>query len=99
MSPNDYLYLSAVLFSLGFLGALTRRDTLVVLMNIELMLIASTVALAAFSRFYNSPHGALLVLFILAIAAAEVAIGLAIITRLRKLRNTTDITRLTSLKN
>ena len=96
---NEYLYLAAVLFSIGFLGVLIRKNVLVVYMSLELMLIASTIALVAFSRHNGLPDGSLFVFFILTVAAAEVAVGLAIIVALYRLRNTTQIPELNSLNN
>ena len=96
---NEYLYLSAVLFSIGFLGVLIRKNVLVVYMSLELMLIASTIALVAFSRFNGIPDGNLFVFFILTVAAAEVAVGLAIIVALYRQRHTTQLDELRSLSN
>lgn len=96
---NEYLYLSAVLFSIGFLGVLVRKNAIIIFMSLELMLIAATLALVAFSRFNNTPDGNLFVFFILTIAAAEVAVGLAIIVQLYRHRRTTQIDELNTLKN
>ena len=85
---HAYITLSALLFALGFLGVLIRRNTLVVFMCLELMLVASTLALVAFSRFNGTLDGNVFVFFILTIAAAEVAVGLAIIVALFRRRKT-----------
>ena len=85
---NEYLYLSAVLFAIGFFGVLLRKNTLVIYMCLELMLVASTVALVAFSRFNGTMDGNVFVFFILTVAAAEVAVGLAIIVALFRRRQT-----------
>ena len=76
---DQYLFLSALLFAIGFFGVLARRNAIVIFMSLELMLMASTLALVAFSRFNGTYSGNVFVFFILAIAAAEVAVGLAII--------------------
>jgi NADH-quinone oxidoreductase subunit K len=96
---NHYLILSAVLFALGFLGVLIRRNTLVIYMCLELMLIASTLALVAFSRFNSTIDGNVFVFFILTVAAAEVAVGLAIIVALFRKRQTVQVEDLNHLKN
>ena len=96
---NDYVLLSAVLFALGFFGVLLRRNTLVIFMSLELMLVASTLALVAFSRFNGTMDGNVFVFFILTIAAAEVAVGLAIIVALFRKRHTVQADELNTLKN
>ncbi|RRJ94428.1 NADH-quinone oxidoreductase subunit NuoK [Opitutaceae bacterium TAV4] len=96
---NEYLYLSAALFAVGFLGVLVRKNTLVIYMCLELMLVAATVALVAFSRYNGTMSGNVFVFFILTVAAAEVAVGLAIIVALFRQRRTIDVTKLNSLKN
>ena len=96
---NEYLVISVVLFAIGFLGVLIRRNTLVIFMCLELMLIASTVALVAFSRFNGTLDGNVFVFFILTVAAAEVAVGLAIIVALFRKRRTIQVDELNSLKN
>ncbi len=98
-SLHAYLVLSAVLFALGFLGVLIRRNTLVVFMCLELMLVASTLALVAFSRFNGTMDGNVFVFFILTVAAAEVAVGLAIIVALFRQRRTIQVDEINSLKN
>ena len=96
---NTYLLLSAILFAIGFLGVLIRRNTLVIFMCLELMLVASTLALVAFSRFNGTMEGNVFVFFILTVAAAEVAVGLAIIVALFRLRQTVQVDRLDALKH
>jgi NADH-quinone oxidoreductase subunit K len=96
---NHYLLLSALLFAVGFLGVLLRRNTLVVYMCLELMLNASTLAAVAFSRFNGTMDGNVFVFFIITVAAAEVAVGLAIIVSLFRLRHTVQLEELTSLKD
>jgi NADH-quinone oxidoreductase subunit K len=98
-SLNAYVIVSAVLFAIGFFGVLIRRNTLIVFMSLELMLIASTLALVAFSRVNGTMDGNVFVFFILTVAAAEVAVGLAIIVALLRRRHTVQIDQLDTLKN
>ena len=92
MIPIEYfLALSAILFSLGAYGALTRRNTIVVLMSIEIMLNAANLNFVAFSSYFNDVRGQVFALFSIAIAAAEVAVGLAILLNLMKTRETIDL--------
>jgi len=94
-----YLILAAALFAIGFFGALVRKNTLVIYMCLELMLVASTIGLVAFSRFHGTMDGNVFVFFILTVAAAEVAVGLAIIVALFRRRNTVEVDELNALKN
>lgn len=98
-SLDTYLVLSALLFAIGFLGVLLRRNTLIIFMGLELMLVASTLALVAFSRFNGTLDGNVFVFFILTVAAAEVAVGLAIIVALFRKRQTIEVDELNALKN
>ena len=98
-SLNCYLAVSVALFAIGLLGVLIRRNTLIVFMCLELMLVASTLALVAFSRFNGTMDGNVFVFFILTVAAAEVAVGLAIIVALFRKRQTVAVDELNSLKN
>ena len=101
MTPSleAYVMLSGLLFAVGFLGVLVRRNTLVIFMCLELMLVAATLALVAFSRFNGTEDGDVFVFFILTVAAAEVAVGLAIIVALFRTRQTIQVDRLDSLKH
>ena len=96
---NAYIGLSAALFAIGFLGVLIRRNTLVIYMCLELMLVASTLALVAFSRFNGTMEGNIFVFFILTVAAAEVAVGLAIVVALFRRTQTVRVDRLDALKH
>ena len=96
---SAYLLVAALLFALGFFGVLFRKNTLVIYMCLELMLIASTLALVAFSRFNGTLDGNVFVFFVLTIAAAEVAVGLAIIVALFRKRHTVAVEELNHLKN
>jgi len=98
-SLNEYVIISSLLFVIGFFGVLLRRNTLVVFMCLELMLIASTLGLLGSSRFNATMDGNIFVFFILTVAAAEVAVGLAIIVALFRKRQTVQIDQLDSLKN
>ena len=93
------LLISVALFAIGLLGVLIRRNTLVVFMCLELMLVASTLALVAFSRFNGTMDGNVFVFFILTVAAAEVAVGLALIVALFRKRQTIQVNEFNSLKN
>ncbi|WP_221030672.1 NADH-quinone oxidoreductase subunit NuoK [Actomonas aquatica] len=96
---TEYLVLSAIVFAIGFVGVLIRKNTLVIYMCLELMLVASTIALVAFSRFNGTMDGNVFVFFILTVAAAEVAVGLAIIVALFRRRQTVQVEKLNALKN
>ena len=96
---EHYLIVSAVLFALGLLGVIFRRNVLVLYMSLELMLNAANLALVAFSRFNNNLDGQVMVFFIITVAAAEVAVGLALIVALFRRRQTTHVEDLTTLKH
>jgi NADH-quinone oxidoreductase subunit K len=96
---NAYITLSVILFALGFLGVLLRKNTLVIYMCLELMLVASTLSLVAFSRFHGMLDGNVFVFFILTVAAAEVAVGLAIIVALFRRRQTVQVDELNALRD
>lgn len=97
---NHYLVLSGILFMTGAAGVMMRRNILVIYMCLELMLNAANLALVAFSRFNTQPllEGHIMVFFIITVAAAEVSVGLALIVALYRLRQTTNVNDLTSLK-
>ncbi|MCC5024032.1 MAG: NADH-quinone oxidoreductase subunit NuoK [Candidatus Synoicihabitans palmerolidicus] len=96
---NDYLMVAGLAFAIGFAGVLVRKNILVIYMCLELMLVASTIALVAFSRFNGTMDGNVFVFFILTVAAAEVAVGLAIIVALFRRRQTVQVEELNALKN
>ena len=98
-SLNAYVILSAILFAIGFLGVLLRKNTLVMFMCLELMLVAATLGLVAFSRYNGTMDGNVFVFFILTVAAADVAVGLAIIVALFRKRQTVQVDELNALKN
>ncbi len=93
-----YVYFSAALFAIGVTGVLTRRNAIVVFMSIELMLNAVNVMLTAFSAYRADPNGQIFVFFIMAVAAAEVAVGLGIIVMIYRNLQSTDINLLSRLK-
>ena len=93
-----YLWLSAALFTIGVLGVLYRRNAIIIFMCIELMLNAVNLLLVAFSDYYNDASGQVFVFFIMAVAAAEVAVGLAILIMMYRNTKTTDINTLDRLK-
>jgi len=94
-----YLVLSAVLFGLGVLGFLLRRSIIAIFMSIELMLNAVNLAFVTFSHHWQRIDGQVFVFFVIVIAAAEAAVGLAIIILVFRNRGTLNIERMTRLKN
>ena len=97
-SLDHYLIVSALLFALGLFGVITRRNLLIIYMSLELMLNAANLALVAFSRFNGNLDGQILVFFIITVAAAEVAVGLALIVALYRKRQSAHVEDLTSMK-
>jgi NADH-quinone oxidoreductase subunit K len=97
ISINHYIFLAAVLFSIGAFGVMYRRNAIIVFMCIELMLNAVNLLLVAFSRQWNGADAQVFVFFIMAVAAAEVAIGLAILMMIYRNTGTTDIDALNKL--
>jgi NADH-quinone oxidoreductase subunit K len=95
---EHYLIVSALLFSLGMMGVILRRNLIVIYMGLELMLNAANLALVAFSRFNNTMDGQVMVFFVITVAAAEVAVGLALIVALYRKRQSTEVADLTTLK-
>ena len=101
---GDYLIVSGILFAIGFAGVMLRRNLIIILMSLELMLNAANLSLVAFSRFHVQPSGLpdyniqVFVFFIITVAAAEVAVGLAIIVALYRARQTTDVDDIKSLR-
>jgi NADH-quinone oxidoreductase subunit K len=95
---NYYLALSAVLFTIGVIGVLTRRNAIIVFMCIELMLNSVNLSFVAFSAFVGNPTGQILVFFVMAVAAAEAAVGLAIIIALFRNKQTVNIDEINIMK-
>ena len=96
--PDKMLVLSAALFALGVFGVLLRRGAISILMSIELMLNAANLAFITFARQFNQTDGQIYVFFIITLAAAEAAVGLAIVIALFRLRKSTDVDELSLLK-
>jgi NADH:ubiquinone oxidoreductase subunit K len=94
---NQFLLLGAVLFSIGVYGVLARRNGVMVLMSIELILNAVNINLVAFGAMWHNPVGAVFALFVIAIAAAEVGVGLAIVLLLYRNRRSIDLDELSSM--
>ena len=101
---GDYLIVSGILFAVGFGGVMVRRNLIIILMSLELMLNAANLSLVAFSRFHVQPSGLpdynaqVFVFFIITVAAAEVAVGLGILVALYRARQTTDVKDISTLK-
>ncbi len=95
---EHYLLLSAVLFTLGVIGVVVRRSAIVILMCIELMLNAVNLAFVAFARYLNSIDGQVFVFFVMVVAAAEAAVGLAIIIAIFRHRESTDVDEINLMK-
>lgn len=93
-----YQALSAVLFTIGVVGVLVRRNILVIFMSVELMMNAVNISLVAFASFLQSMTGQVFVIFIVGVAAAEAAVGLALIVALARQRDTIDVNDVTLLK-
>ena len=96
---NYYILLSTMLFCIGVIGVLFRRNAIIIFMCIELMLNAVNLLLAAFSTYLSDPAGQVFVFFIMAVAAAEVAVGLAILTMIYRNTGSVDINFLNKLKH
>ncbi|HMQ35416.1 MAG TPA: NADH-quinone oxidoreductase subunit NuoK [Chloroflexaceae bacterium] len=93
-----YILLSAALFTIGVLGVLVRRNAIVVFMSVELMLNAANLALVAFARERLSIDGQVIVFFVITVAAAEVAVGLALLVAIFKSKRTADVDEVSTLK-
>lgn len=93
-----YIYLSVILFCIGVFGVLFRRNAIIIFMSVELMLNAVNLLMVAFSRYLGDTGGQVFVFFVMVVAAAEVAVGLAILMMIFKNTNSTDIDTLNKLK-
>ncbi len=92
MVPTSYyVFLSAILFTIGVIGVLTRRNVIVIYMCIELMLNSANLAFVAFSRQWNNVDGQVMTFFVITVAAAEVAVGLALLVGIFRTRQTTNV--------
>jgi NADH-quinone oxidoreductase subunit K len=95
---TDYVALSAILFTIGALGVLIRRNPLTIFMSIELMLNAANLVFVAFTRVYNVLAGQIFVFFVMTVSAAEVAVGLALIVTIFRTKHSISIDEMNSLK-
>lgn len=95
---NYYIILSAILFTLGALGVLVRRNALIIFMAVELMLNAANLAFVAFSRLFEALNGQIFVFFVMTVAAAEVAVGLALIVAIFRTKHSVDVDQMSALK-
>jgi NADH-quinone oxidoreductase subunit K len=93
-----YIALSAILFTIGALGVLIRRNAIVIFMSIELMLNSANLAFIAFARYYNELNGQIFVFFVMAVAAAEVAVGLALIVAIFHSKQSINVDEINNLK-
>jgi len=95
---DHYIILSVTLFSIGLIGVLFRRNTIIILMCIELMFNSVNLLVTAFSAYHSDPSGQVFVFFIMIVAAAEVAVGLSILVMMKRNVNSVDINLLNRLK-
>lgn len=93
-----YIIVSAIMFTLGALGVFIKRNAIVIFMSIELMLNSGNLAFVAFSRLYNEMDGHVFVFFVMTVAAAEVAVGLALIVAIFRTKQSIDVDQMSSLK-
>ncbi len=93
-----YLIVGAILFAIGAIGVLTRRNGIIIFMSIELMLNSVNLSLITFSRVLNSMDGVLFVFFVMAVAAAEAAVGLAIFVQLYRIKETINVDEINLMK-
>jgi NADH-quinone oxidoreductase subunit K len=98
VNPSNYIYLSAVLFSLGAFGVLVRRNAIVVFMCVELMLNASNLAFVSFARIHGNLDGQVIAFFVMVVAASEVVVGLAIIMTIFRTRRSASVDEANLLK-
>ncbi len=99
MAPlSNYILLSALLFSIGVVGVVVRRNAIVVFMCIELMLNGANLAFVSYSRFLESMDGQIIVFFVMAVAATEAAVGLAIVVLIYRNRESTNVDEINLLK-
>ena len=98
VNSTHYLFLSLLLFCIGIMGALMRRNAIIIFMSVELMLNSVNLLLVAFSTYHNDASGQVFVFFVMAVAAAEVAVGLAILVTIYRNVHSVDIDELKNLK-
>jgi NADH-quinone oxidoreductase subunit K len=93
------LILSAAIFTIGVLGFLTRKNLIIILLSLELMLNGAGLSFVTFSRYWGEPHGQIFTIFIMALTAAEVSIGIALLILIYRDRKTVDVDRYTLLRD
>ncbi len=93
-----YIGLSVIMFTIGMLGVLLRRNAIVIFMSLELMFNAANLAFIAFSRHYQNMNGQMFVFFVMTVAAAEVAVGLALMVTIFRTRRSIDVDQINSMK-
>ena len=93
-----YIGLSAILFTIGALGVLIRRNAIIIFMSVELMLNSANLAFVAFARYYEALNGQIFVFFVITVAAAEVAVGLALIVTIFRSKESIDVDKINELK-
>jgi NADH-quinone oxidoreductase subunit K len=98
MAIQYYLILSLIMFVLGIVGVLVRRNAIVIFMCLEMMFNAANLAFVAFASYYNALDGQLFVFFVLTVAAAEVAVGLALIVAIFRTKHSIDVDQMSNLK-
>jgi NADH-quinone oxidoreductase subunit K len=98
VSINYYLGLAIILFTIGALGVLIRRNAIIIFMSIELMLNAANLVFVAYARYWHAMSGQIFVFFIMTVAAAEVAIGLALIVAIFRSKASIDVDQINTLK-
>lgn len=98
VSIDYYLALSAVLFIIGAMGFLIRRNAIIIFMSVELMLNSANLLFIAYARIYEALNGQIFVFFVMAVAAAEVAVGLALIVMIFRTRHSIDVDEINLLK-
>jgi len=98
ITPGHYISLSVILFCIGAAGVLLRRNAIVIFLCIEIMLNAVNIALITFSRYFDQSRGEIFVFFVMAVAAAESAIGLALLIVVYKQKKTIDVDEINLLK-
>ncbi len=98
MPMQYYLILSALMFVIGVVGVLVRRNAIVIFMSLELMFNAANLAFVAFASYYNALAGQLFVFFVMTVAAAEVAVGLALMVAIFRTKRSIDVDQMSSLK-
>ena len=98
MTVGHMVTLAGVLFTIGMLGVLSRRNILIVLLSLELMINAGALAFVAFGTMFENLHGQVMVFFTITVAAAEVAVGLAVVIALYRARETVNTDKIASLK-